>query len=272
MSRSILPVRRLSVAGVLVVAAVLAGGTPADAAAAPATAAPAAVVDAEDVITEVKLPDGATEVTIHVPAPGVTTDQLYQKLKAKGTPGLKAPAPAPKSLAASPPDDLCNLNYSATWSCPPVHWARNGFGHPQVYFVDYTGSSYPVSQVVPVWDQAHGVDSHYTHSCPTTAGVHCVQVSENNYGANGEFGSTSMRFDSNYVFFDGLVNITLNNYYANYSAALRKKFTCHETGHALGMGHNTAVSTQSCMIQGEYEFPSPNSSDFTLLARVYASF
>lgn len=268
MSRSTLPIRRLTVAAALAVAAALGGGTPAVAA---PSAAPSSL-DVEEVISEVQLPGGITEVTFHTPAPGVTTEQLYRTLKTKGTAGLKAPGTTPKSLAASPPNDLCHLNYSETYTCPPVHWPRNGYAHPQVYFADYTGSAWPVSQVVPVWDQAKGVDSHYVHQCPSTPGYNCVQTNEANSGNNGEFGFTSMRYDANFVFINGLTNIMFNSYYANYSATLRKKFACHETGHALGLGHNQAPATLSCMIQGEYNHPSPNSSDFTLLQRVYSSF
>jgi hypothetical protein len=210
---------------------------------------------------------GVTKLAFYQAAPGLTDQQLYQKLKAQGVAGLQDPA----TRAFSPQSSwTCRWGTATTLACPQVHWARNGYGHPQIYFVDHTSSAWPVSAAVPVWNEARGVDSWYRWAnCPYVRGTHCVGVYNNNYGDTGWAGLTTIEWDSGRNILDGRVTVYLNDYYPM-SGASRRKTTCQQLGHALGMGNNS--SANSCLVTGNYTPSRPNGDDFALIADIYRSF
>jgi hypothetical protein len=227
-----------------------------------------ATVSGQGVVAIVRGRDGTTQVSEYEPAPGVSDAELYRRLLALGVPGLQAPGVGQGAGTFS--STTCSLGSATTLECPQVHWARNGFAHPQVYFVDHTSSAWPVSTVVPVWNQAHGVDSWYRwQTCPYIAGTHCVGVYNNDYGATGWVGWTNYAFDANRNLVDSRVTVYLNDHYP-ITAARHRKSACHELGHVLGLGHNS--SSGSCMISGAYETPTPSAQDFSLVANIYSSF
>jgi predicted Zn-dependent protease len=69
------------------------------------------------------------------------------------------------------------------------------------------------------------------------------------------------------VFVEG-VNSQLNDYYA-YTTSELQQDACHETGHALGMGHNYYKT--SCMYGSIAPDASryPAAGDYTILTQVY---
>ena len=169
--------------------------------------------------------------------------------------------------------NTCAWGSATTQECPHIHGARNGHSHPQIYFVDHTPDAWPVDAAVPVWNEAEGVDSWYRWAnCPFYAGTHCVGVYADYYGNTGWVGLTNHNFNSTTrEFYDNQVTVYLNRTYeAQISAARRRKSTCHELGHALGLGHNS--NANSCLISGNYTSARPNGDDFALVADIYRSF
>ncbi len=218
------------------------------------------------VVAVTALPDGGGVVTFYQPAPGVSDTQLYQKLKERGVSGLVDPAAG--DTVGTRDVNTCAWGSATTAACPQIHWTRNGYSHPQVYFVDHSGDAWPVTAAVPVWNRAQGVDSWYRWAnCPGKRGTHCVHVWSDDYGDIGWVGLTNIVWNSNRDLVDGDVYVLLNDYYSYLGANRRRKSTCHELGHALGMGHNS--SANSCLIQGAYEPLWPNGDDFALIHDVY---
>src|SRR5262249_27653358 len=113
-----------------------------------AKAQPAAAASGTDgdVYAMTTKPDGTTTLTIYTPAPGGTASALRARLAAEGVRDLVGPA----QVAA--PALPCSFGTASTLVCPPVKWARNGFNHPQVYFLDHTSAAWPVTAVVPNWN------------------------------------------------------------------------------------------------------------------------
>jgi hypothetical protein len=238
-------------------------GTPAQAAATATVSASAGVV------AMTTTADGITHITFYDPAPGVSDQQLYQGLKTRGVPGLRQPTASRTIAQLGTP--VCTLGTASSAYCPQVHWARNGYDHPQIYFVDHTGPAWPVIASVQVWNQAHGVDSLYrSGTCPGIWGTHCVDVSSANQGNNNTVGTTTVAVDADHNFIDGGVNVVMNDYYTDLTAARHRKSVCHELGHVIGVGHNT--STASCMKSGDFDGQQPNNDDFAMAANVYSSF
>ena len=252
-------VLRLLAAAVVTAAALLAVPSWASAASSPT---PAATTVDGDVYAAVSEPDGTTSVTVYRPAPGVTSDKLRSHLSAAGVAGVQSPSTAPQTGLA------CSYGSARTLTCQPDLWARNGYGHPPVYFLDHTSAAWPITNVVPEWNLAHGVDSWYrwfTNGCPG-GGRHCVNVYNRNYGSTGWTGLTHFRATSSQYFVDGSVYSELNDYYGG-TAAEHRNTACHELGHTLGLGH--ATSTSSCMYYVRTSQQLPSSADFHLLHQIY---
>jgi hypothetical protein len=147
------------------------------------------------------------------------------------------------------------------------HWAHNGLAHSQIYFVDHTGAKWPVTTVTYKWNEAHGVDSYYESSCPSTR-LHCVHVYEISAN-NGWYGATFFTgWNSAAHNYEG-VRVQLNNYTVR-TATQARKTTCHELGHVLGLAHR--AYNPSCMTQGAAPPISmyPDAHDFAELQAIYA--
>lgn len=229
-----------------------------------AASAPASAVTSADgdVYAVVPGSDGTMSITVYRPAPGVTASALRAALTAQGVAGVQD---ASTVTAAALP---CSYGSARTLTCPPDRWARNGYNHPQVYFLDHTSAAWPITEVVPEWNLAIGVDSWYrwyTNGCPGN-GTHCVNVYDANYGNTGWTGLTHFNANSSQYFIDGSVYSQLNDYYGG-TAAQHRNTACHETGHTLGLGHNT--STTSCMYYARTSEQYPNSNDFSMLHSIY---
>ena len=211
--------------------------------------------------------DGTTSATRYSPAPGVSEGELFERLKARGVRGLQEPT----AMTAAQDDGPCAWWTATTLTCPRAEWARNGHGHPQIYFADHTGAGWPVDASVAKWNEAQGVDSWYRWAtCPAVAGSHCVHVFSSNYGATGWTGQVTYQWNSSTThFIDGTVEVRLNDHYAG-NAQENRSNSCHELGHALGLGHNG--STTSCMYTAAIPNPPqfPDGNDFALLADLYA--
>lgn len=219
-----------------------------------------------------RLANGNYAGVVYDPAPGVTSAQLYQRLQAHGVKGLLDPSTTARPNLVSPNDaNACTWGTAGTIECPPLHWANNGYGHPQVYFVDHTASQWPVTLSAYEWNIAQGIDSTYVWAnCPGYSGIHCVNLYDANYGGTGWAGITYYSWDGNRNLIDGSVYIQFNDYYS-YNAAGYRQDTCHEMGHALGLAHNS--STGSCLYYQILNSDSaryPNGDDFSMLANLYS--
>jgi hypothetical protein len=204
------------------------------------------------------LPGGGKQVTNYRPAPGVTADELAKSLRAKGVAGVTVDNGGAFGPAAS-----CSFGTATSWDCPMPLWPHNGFARPQVYFLDHSTAAWPVSQVVPVWNQASGIDSIYRHfslGCPG-GGVHCVHVFSLNYGDTGWTGLTSRTVNaSNQI---TSAEVRLNDFYGG-TAAEHRNTACHETGHVLSIDDNF-TDTTTCMFFARTSTTMPSGDDFGLL-------
>lgn len=147
------------------------------------------------------------------------------------------------------------------------HWAHDGLANSQIYFVDYTGPSWPVTLATYKWNEAIGVNSYYENSCPAS-NLHCVDVVEysDNDGMYGyvlfaPYDSASHYYTANSVHLNNLLTV---------SAQQRRSTTCQEEGHILGLDHRASGAT--CMLL--YTNPTypqyPDSHDFSTLQSLYA--
>lgn len=146
------------------------------------------------------------------------------------------------------------------------HWSHDGLARSQIYFVDKTGAAWPIATVTYKWNEAHGVDSYYETSCPSST-LHCVTVSE--YSANdGLYGVTSFPGWNSASHNYAGVTVKLNDYTATTSTQKRKS-SCHELGHVLGLAHRSTAA--SCMEQGAAPPISmyPDQHDFDELQAIY---
>ncbi len=221
-----------------------------------------------EVIIEKLNPKGGGKRTIYTPAPGFTSATAYENLK-KSTGVTKAPTKAPKPNIAA----YCTYGTARTLSAPdgecPVRWTVSpGHVNPQVNFLDHSSSAWPEGAAVNDWNQSNNVNAGYVSSCPHD-GSHCVQVFDTTVMADGTEGSTTYEWDGADNLIDGSVSIAYNDKYADHDYGQRRQNTCHETGHALGLDHNTTDG--SCLYwQIELFFPPqhPSSDDFGLLQHV----
>jgi hypothetical protein len=244
-----------------------------------------------EVIATTVARDGSGHATIYTPVAGESAAVLYRVLKAQGIRGLENPAAhatarkAPvytKNALTS-----CRYGTAQTFRCASdtntthqIRWADGCCNHPQVWFVDHTGSQWPVAASTYEWNIAHGVDSLYVWAtCPGYSGQYCVNVTDRNAGCSGWQGLTSVSWDSNYYMtgasvqlndYNGTCTVNGITYNYNKNANGYRQDACHEMGHALGMGHNS--STNSCIygtIINSAGALVPDSNDFTLIAQLY---
>ncbi len=154
-------------------------------------------------------------------------------------------------------------NYLRDGAGQAIHWNRDGTELAQVYFIDFTGSRWPVSASTWTWNNSSNVKSYYETGCPAWW-LHCVDVNE--YSASdGNFGFTEISpTDANGHFTSVAVYLN-NNYYV--SAADDRQTTCQELGHALGLDHQEVPD--SCMNTIFSESQYPNGHDYDQLAAVY---
>jgi|KBSSwiStaDraftv2_1062776.scaffolds.fasta_scaffold375263_3 hypothetical protein len=161
-------------------------------------------------------------------------------------------------------NNLCGINR--------VHWSGT---HPVVYFIDHTGSAWPVYESVVKWNESTALDVGYRYgynTCPSPTS-HCVNVNEGYYTPDVKCGSVSdwvgctyLTANSSHVITQ--VYINMNNRFSG-SYAHNRVATCHEEGHALGLGHNWF--TDSCLypvVQSPYP-QYPNSNDYAMLLDIY---
>ncbi|MER8039064.1 matrixin family metalloprotease [Streptomyces hydrogenans] len=227
-----------------------------------ADAKPAAVQHEEAVYVVQERQDGTVYTAIYEPAAGVTPDELRASLRRQGIRGVQDAEPAAAAglgaLGCSPVVGTASALCGAKWS-------YGAYNDPQVYFLDHTSDSWPVSDAQVDWYQSPGIDAYYrwyTAGCPS--GRHCVHTYSGSYGTDW-YGQTSYTTSGGY-FVDGSVVVRLNDQITPNTYAARRSVACHEMGHALGLDHNG--STNSCM--SVPEFPQhPSSQDYSVLNLLY---
>lgn len=215
----------------------------------------------DDVVAVSVLPNGDTEVTMYSPAPGVTSRQLHNSLQRAGVTGLLSPDAPPAGTF-----DEFQCYYGTAYAldngkCPAINWRKNGRVRPQVHFNDHTSAAWPVNASAKKWNESVVIDVTYGTGWCAGYGAHCVHAYNANYGDNKLAGWVSRQIDSQRAFVDATVYF--NDYYPNG----HRRTTCHELGHAIGVGHN--ASRSSCMWTGPGDDAQyPNSDDYGLLQYV----
>ena len=153
------------------------------------------------------------------------------------------------------------------------HWIRTNTAVAQVYFIDYTGTYWPVNAATIEWNRAAKLGAYYltpSNSCP----FHCVPIREVNLPNSGWFGATYglWDIDSGKHFKSGSVYIQLNNSVTSsygLTAGQRQGIACHEQGHAIGLEHREY--TDDCMYSKDTRyFPRyPSAHDYSLVDAIY---
>jgi hypothetical protein len=118
---------------------------------------------------------GLTGLDIFTPAPGVTSAELYRRLRRAGEVGLIDPSTLAGRSLLEPGDCSIDGAWAVYRRCGTdrLHWARLGSDpRPKVYFQDSSSAAWPVTWAVPLWNQSAVIDSRYqtfAESCPATA-------------------------------------------------------------------------------------------------------
>ena len=162
------------------------------------------------------------------------------------------------------------------------HWS-NAFpqrtSKAQVYIEDYTGANWPVINAVSKWDNQSYILVYYNSAGTCNHNlVHCVHAVEYYSSTDGLYGHTDTIIDSSRHLKHSPssspqsgITVHFNNFYVpRTTAAQRRKVTCHEIGHALGLWESHR--DDSCMDQDQgtwYEFTSPH--DFDVLRGMYST-
>ena len=193
-------------------------------------------------VMQIETEGGRTTITIYDPAPGVTPEALADELRASGKQGVQVVTHAADAVSNLGPNS-CSYGYATTLNCPVGYWANNGRSNPFVIFNDHSSAEWPVSSVVPKWNQVVGIDSGYRwNACPLSTGAWCVDVVSGNYGDTGWEGMThlSMELGGNGGRFLSGAWVQLNERHTPMGWT-RNNTATHELGHILGLGHNSFV-------------------------------
>ena len=258
-------------AATALVCAVLGSGTAAQAAPSPANDVAA--------VSTTTSPSESSDVYVVSTAGGTVSNEVHSMATPEAASALRAQLTA-QGKRVLPPGQTFATAGSTTVSalaaaCPSYGtatawcghaWAYNGYNDPQVYFLDHTPAGYPVSNATADWYRSPGIDAYYrsyTQGCPNTR-VHCVHVYTYHPANSGEYGSTYWDPSK-----PNAVTVQISDR-LRYTTQGRKS-TCHELGHALGLGHNS--SSNSCMFTGRAfrsgDSYQPSSQDFVVLTRIY---
>lgn len=214
-----------------------------------------------DIVGVKDLGGGVRQYTLINPTPDASRSGLRRMLNSQGYRTDAAAAVAGCAPRVGTASALCGAK-----------WTYGPFNDPQVYYLDHSGDSWPVTDARVDWYQAPGIDAYYryyTAGCPGN-GRHCVNVYSGAYGQTNYYAITTYRTSGGY-FVDGSVVIKLNDSTTPRGYTQHRSVACHEMGHALGLDHNTG--TTSCIKTYLYQAPAwpqhPTSNDFSVLKALY---
>lgn len=138
-----------------------------------------------------------------------------------------------------------------------LHWV-NRESRPTIFLVDATNGRFPVREAADRWNQGGASHFKLSSSCPPNRGCTVVQLRAMRY-----LGLTRLYHDRTHL---QRAEIDLSST-RRMSPAKRLSVTCHEMGHALGLGHRLATS--SCMYNAN-AFPlRPDRHDYDALRAQY---
>lgn len=176
--------------------------------------------------------------------------------------GVGDPSPVPDDVTTGvgspnsvpPPGGGCDFGTatgivnSNTGTCPPLHWERFHTTHAYWYIEDHTGSAWPVYASQIEWNKSCCVGAYYAGTACSSS-FHCVKAYEGKYSqpcgsAPKWTGCTYVTSESNTTNHISSVYIQYNDLYT-ITGGEHRQVACQEQGHAMGMGHNSSLS--SCM-------------------------
>lgn len=144
-------------------------------------------------------------------------------------------------------------------------WSR-----PVIRVEDHTGARWSVDRAVSLWSQGTGLR---LQSAPCVASLPCIRLYQGRYGKTGWAGQTvydtkrwTWRGDTWTM--RGVTVIQFNDTYSYMTRAQRDDATCHELGHALGVGKHSP--SRSCMFgTADGRWTSPSTADRAGLRLAY---
>lgn len=139
-----------------------------------------------------------------------------------------------------------------------LHWVKRD-DRVEVLLIDQTGGRFPVTQAVHAWNGTGKIHIVMTDRCAPGRGCIHVRLREMRYLGV----STLYRDGRGHL---SAVEVALSST-RRMSASKRLSVTCHEIGHALGLGHREA--SQSCLVNSSRFPPRPDEHDRAELASVY---
>lgn len=140
-----------------------------------------------------------------------------------------------------------------------LHWKKRDAGRISVFLVDQTQGRFPVRDAVHRWNGTGAIHVVMTDQCPASRGCIVVQPRAMRY-----LGLTTLHNDGEHIT-RAVASLSTTR---SMSPAKRASITCHELGHALGLGHRQVTS--SCLFNGN-QFPGrPDRHDLDQLRTQYA--
>lgn len=155
------------------------------------------------------------------------------------------------------------------------HWDDGSLSREYVTLVDYTPSGWPVYAAAINWDAAPRLDVVYKYGTCSGSYGHCVDV---RLISQSDYGDTCVQ-SGGFAYVPGSPHI-LDTAYIRLNTACggsgfdnrdRQALACEEEGHILGLDHDFAYRSTTCMGSGRIDTldHTPRQHDFDELNAIY---